>query len=152
MEATLNRKARRKSKQPRVRLSWAAKLHYLKSEAAIKSLPANKRRMLIAECKSMEKRFINEACSSVWYEDLWTHPSRRNDWIPVKDYDIEYPPPAENTPMRRCRCPLCRNAGRFWPAHYIGAGGLSFDCWLDRCKYSHRIPGTIGNVVRKADL
>jgi hypothetical protein len=141
MEATLNRKARRKSKQPRVRLSWSARMALLESEATVRSMPARRRRDLLAECKAMQKRLIRECCTVVWCEDVWTSCT-----------EIEYPPPAENTPMRKCRCPACRKAGKFWPGHYVGAGGLTFECWLERFKYSHLIPGTIGNVVRKADL
>lgn len=38
-----------------------------------------------------------------------------------------YPPRAENTPMRTCRCRQCRE-WRLWPPQYINSRGFSVEC------------------------
>jgi hypothetical protein len=38
-----------------------------------------------------------------------------------------YPPPAENTPMKSCRCKHCKGV-RMWPAYYIRSSGVSTEC------------------------
>ncbi len=38
-----------------------------------------------------------------------------------------YPPPAENTPMKPCRCRNCKGE-RMYPAHYIRSSGVSVEC------------------------
>ena len=38
-----------------------------------------------------------------------------------------YPPPAENTPMKPCRCRRCKGV-RLWPAYYIRSSGVSTEC------------------------
>ncbi len=51
-----------------------------------------------------------------------------------------YPPNADHSHMRPCRCPSCvrRDSDgyvtcqRLWPAHYINSRGLSYECALER--------------------
>ncbi len=71
-----------------------------------------------------------------------------------------YPPPADRTPMKRCRCDQCTRRGargevlcqRLWPAHYINSRGYSYECALEHSSLAFLVslpssPGII-NMAR----
>jgi len=122
---------------PRVRLSWAARLAILESEATVKSMPSRQRRDLLAECVATRRKMTGRTCSVVWFEDYW----RQGGWYSwdqggpsrtiFHSQLVEYPPTATTTPMQPCLCRLCRNLRRVWPFGYVRTGCRSYECFLD---------------------
>ncbi len=77
----------------------------LTSEAAARSMPAPERRQGLVRLDALRRSLSQQSCSSSWQTDAW-------------ERGISFPPPANTTPMRPCRCERCRATGRLWPQQY----------------------------------
>ena len=127
----------RKPARAKVRLSWSSRLAYLESELAIREMPSRRRRDLVNECKAARRKYMGAVCSVTWFEDVW------------KSTVPEYPPKAENTPMKRCKCEACRRAKKYWPGSYVGSSGKAFECFVESLPEwrAKLIPSSGGSVI-----
>lgn len=156
MDAIQTAGKRCKNRTPRVRLSWAARLSILESEETVRAMPARQRRDLLAECRAMRKRMEGRCCSVVWFEDFW---AQGGNYAEIKQpsrwhaMHVEYPPPAENTPMLGCECFTCRKLKRLWPNGYVKTARRSYECFVEAQseRFWRLLPGAISTILRERD-
>jgi hypothetical protein len=77
----------------------------LKSDQCARALSAEVRGKLLEALLERRWELVAATCSDAWYDHCW-------------GTGEAFPPPADTTPMRACRCPRCRELGRLWPAYY----------------------------------
>jgi hypothetical protein len=77
----------------------------LASAEAMASIPGPVRRQAERELQARKRHLLGAACSSPWFSDCWAS-------------GAPFPPRADTTPMRPCRCWRCRLVKRVWPAIY----------------------------------
>lgn len=76
-----------------------------------------RRAMSGVEYERMRARVRRTTCSEPWTDAVVHHAA-------------EYPPGADATSMRTCRCDNCQGK-RWWPANCVGTSGLSYECFLN---------------------
>jgi hypothetical protein len=77
----------------------------LRSRELERALPAAERQRLVQQLLTLRWTLVRAVCSDPWYDHCWATGEA-------------FPPRAQTTPMRPCRCARCRATGRVWPAHY----------------------------------
>lgn len=78
----------------------------LKARGGLRALPKGTTRETLHRIL-VHKRWnlLRLVCSDPWFQHCW-------------ETGEQFPPAAETTPMRPCRCPRCTILGRLWPAYY----------------------------------
>jgi len=87
----------------------------LKARDGLRALPKGTTREML-ERILVHKRWdlLRLVCSDPWFRHCW-------------ETGEHFPPKAETTPMRPCRCPRCTFLGRLWPAYYDATSPASPD-------------------------
>jgi hypothetical protein len=93
-----------------------------------------KRAMGLVEYERLRARVRRLTCSEPW-TDAVVH---RN---------TEYPPGGATTGMRPCCCDNCREK-RWWPANFVGAGGVAYECFLNTLPLwrLNQLPGSTSSM------
>jgi hypothetical protein len=113
-----------------------AKVYVSPSERRAAKRQIRGKPLTLAEWDRLRNRVAAVTCSAYW-EDFALLEADRQGITPacrkvpelLQRYQI-FPPPAENTPMRSCRCPNCRSV-RLWPAGFVNSRGYSTECALE---------------------
>lgn len=107
----------------------------------------------LVERDRIRNRISRVVCSAPWADQAIS--LCQSYGVPPESKDVAsalslyhiYPPPAENTPMKPCRCSTCRGV-RLWPQHYIRSSGYSTECAYERMPMSIMavIEGSVSSV------